>query len=98
MNIDTLAYFVHKRILHTPLTAPVIPVQPEPWMDGALCTQADPEMFYPDKGGDPKPAKALCQLCGSRADCLAYALEHNERYGVWGGMTRKERQRIRRAA
>ena len=70
----------------------------EPWVHGALCTQVDPEMFYPNKHdrGVAYDAKRVCQQCPVIAECLEYALARNEEHGVWGGTTRKERQQIRR--
>lgn len=66
----------------------------EEWLDGALCAQTDPEVFFPDKGGSVQQAKAVCGRCTVRAECLAYALEHDERYGVFGGMSVREREKI----
>jgi WhiB family redox-sensing transcriptional regulator len=67
---------------------------PEDWTELALCSQIDPELFYPDKGGDTKPAKRICADCEVRAECLAYALQHGERFGVWGGLSERERRRL----
>lgn len=68
----------------------------EPWMADALCAQTDPEAFFPEKGGSSRAAKKVCAECPVRAECLAYALEHGERYGVWGGMSERDRVRLRR--
>lgn len=64
------------------------------WMDGAPCQQVDPEDFYPEKGGSPAAAKKVCAGCGVKDVCLAWALERNERYGVWGGLSERERRRL----
>lgn len=75
------------------------PPTPEPWMDSALCTQADPDMFFPEgQGASAAEAKRLCALCPVRSECLTYAFDHRERYGVWGGLTDKQRRRLRRGA
>lgn len=66
----------------------------EPWMDGAVCAQTDPESFYPEKGGSTKEAKRVCLFCDVRAECLQYALTHNERWGVWGGHSERERRKL----
>jgi hypothetical protein len=58
-----------------------------------LCAQTDPEAFFPDNGGPTKAAKRICQGCEVRVQCLAYALKHRERYGVWGGLSERERRR-----
>lgn len=67
------------------------------WARDALCAEIDPELFYPDKGGTSRPAKEVCSACSVTAECLAYALEVDDRYGVWGGLTVLERRRLRRA-
>lgn len=64
------------------------------WMDGALCAQVDPESFFPDKGGATREIKAICRGCDVRTQCLQYALEHHERFGIWGGLSVSERERL----
>lgn len=65
------------------------------WMADALCAQTDPEAFFPDKGGSTFDAKQICTACDVRAECLAYALQHDERFGVWGGLSERQRHRLR---
>jgi WhiB family redox-sensing transcriptional regulator len=69
------------------------------WQERALCAQTDPEAFFPDKGGGTRTAKRICRRCEVKADCLEYALAHNERFGVWGGLSERERaaMELRRA-
>ena len=65
----------------------------------ALCAQTDPEAFFPGPDSywtTPRYAKEICGRCPVKLDCLAWALENNEREGVWGGTTPKERQRLRK--
>ncbi|WP_288815155.1 WhiB family transcriptional regulator, partial [uncultured Varibaculum sp.] len=62
----------------------------------ALCAQTDPEAFFPEKGGSTREAKAVCELCEVRDECLSYALENDERFGIWGGLSERERRRLRR--
>jgi WhiB family transcriptional regulator, redox-sensing transcriptional regulator len=69
---------------------------PQEWADSALCAQTDPEVFFPEKGGITRPAKRICLGCPVRQECLDYALEHNERFGIWGGHSERERRRILR--
>ncbi|MGW4467503.1 WhiB family transcriptional regulator [Micromonospora sp. NPDC004704] len=69
--------------------------QPE-WQQDALCAQTDPEAFYPDKGGNPSPAKQVCAGCQVRGECLEYALTRGERFGVWGGLSERERRELQR--
>ena len=68
------------------------------WQDRALCAQTDPEAFFPEKGGSTREAKRVCRSCEVRAECLEYALEHDERFGIWGGMSERERRRLKREA
>jgi WhiB family redox-sensing transcriptional regulator len=68
------------------------------WQDRALCAETDPESFFPEKGGSTREAKRVCLGCEVRAECLEYALAHDERFGIWGGMSERERRRLRRQA
>jgi WhiB family transcriptional regulator, redox-sensing transcriptional regulator len=68
------------------------------WQDRALCAQTDPEAFFPEKGGSTREAKRVCRSCEVRAECLDYALEHDERFGIWGGLSERERRRLKRQA
>ncbi|HHT41125.1 MAG TPA: WhiB family transcriptional regulator [Actinomyces sp.] len=71
---------------------------PLAWQERALCAQTDPEAFFPEKGGSTREAKAVCASCEVRAQCLEYALENDERFGIWGGMSERERRRYKRRA
>ena len=71
---------------------------PLAWQQHALCAQTDPEAFFPEKGGSTREAKAVCQACQVREECLEYALANDERFGIWGGMSERERRRLRRMA
>lgn len=68
------------------------------WYAGALCAQTDPEAFYPKKGGNVAVAKKVCAVCPVRAQCLEWALDTVELWGVWGGTTRLERRKLRKEA
>ncbi len=65
------------------------------WRESAVCAQTDPEMWFPDKGGSIRLAKRICASCPVTAPCLAYALDHGERFGVWGGLSERERRLLR---
>ena len=65
------------------------------WQDRALCAQTDPEAFFPEKGGSTREAKKVCLTCDVRQECLEYALAHDERFGIWGGLSERERRRGR---
>ena len=68
----------------------------EQWQERALCAQTDPEAFFPEKGGSTREAKKICQGCEVRSECLEYALAHDERFGIWGGLSERERRRLKR--
>ena len=66
------------------------------WHERALCAQTDPEAFFPEKGGSTREAKKVCVSCEVRAECLEYALENDERFGIWGGLSERERRKLKR--
>ncbi|MFD3955527.1 MULTISPECIES: WhiB family transcriptional regulator [Streptomyces] len=66
------------------------------WQESALCAQTGPEFFFPAPGSSTREAKQLCGACEGRVACLEYALANDERFGVWGGLSEKERERLRR--
>jgi hypothetical protein len=68
----------------------------EEWQSKGTCAQTDPEAFYPEKGGSTREAKRICYGCEVRDKCLEYAIEHDERFGVWGGLSERERRRAAR--
>jgi WhiB family redox-sensing transcriptional regulator len=72
--------------------------EPESWQERALCAETDPESFFPEKGGSTREAKRICSGCEVRAECLEYALAHDERFGIWGGLSERERRRLKRAS
>lgn len=68
------------------------------WQEQALCAQTDPEAFFPEKGGSTREAKRVCASCDVRAECLEYALGNDERFGIWGGLSERERRKLKRRA
>jgi len=66
------------------------------WQERALCAQTDPEAFFPEKGGSTRDAKKVCVGCDVRSECLEYALEHDERFGIWGGLSERERRKFKK--
>ena len=66
------------------------------WQERALCAQTDPEAFFPEKGGSTREAKKVCARCEVRAECLEYALAHDERFGIWGGLSERERRKLKK--
>jgi WhiB family redox-sensing transcriptional regulator len=69
-----------------------------PWASEAKCLNADPDVFFPEKGGSTREAKRICAECPVRVECLEYALEEDERFGIWGGMSERERRKLKRLA
>jgi len=67
------------------------------WLDQAACLEVGTEFHFPEKGGSAREAKLLCRGCEVRERCLEYALEHSEA-GIWGGMSERERRRLKRGA
>ena len=68
------------------------------WQERALCAETDPEAFFPEKGGSTREAKRVCTGCEVKGECLEYALAHDERFGIWGGLSERERRRLKRRA
>ena len=68
------------------------------WQADALCAQTDPEAFFPEKGGSTRDAKRICTTCDVRDQCLEYALQNDERFGIWGGLSERERRKLKRRA
>ncbi len=68
------------------------------WQADALCAQTDPEAFFPEKGGSTRDAKRICTSCEVRSQCLEYALQNDERFGIWGGLSERERRKLKRRA
>ena len=68
------------------------------WQERGLCAQTDPEAFFPEKGGSTREAKKVCLTCDVRQDCLEYALANDERFGIWGGLSERERRKLKKKA
>ena len=68
----------------------------EDWYERALCPQTDPDAFFPEKGGSTKEAKKICLGCPVKQQCLQWALDNDERFGIWGGLSERERRRLKR--
>ena len=71
---------------------------PLAWQSDSLCAQTDPEAFFPEKGGSTRDAKKICSSCEVRTLCLEYALQNDERFGIWGGLSERERRKLRKRA
>ncbi len=67
------------------------------WQSRSNCMGVDPDLFFPERGASTREAKEVCRGCVVRDECLEYALENGEKFGIWGGMSERERRRLRRA-
>jgi WhiB family redox-sensing transcriptional regulator len=85
----------HLSVVPDFIDAPLTPDDPL-WQEKALCAQTDPEAFFPEKGGSTREAKRICLGCEVRDACLEYALANDERFGIWGGLSERERRRLKR--
>lgn len=81
-----------------PIRLPLADPEELEWQGRALCAQTDPEAFFPEKGGSTREAKRVCLACEVRVECLEYALANDERFGIWGGLSERERRRLKKQA
>src|SRR4051794_2356425 len=65
------------------------------WSARAACRGADPDTLFV-QGAAQNRAKAICMSCVVRTECLADALDNRIEFGVWGGMTERERRALLR--
>ncbi|MFD5661536.1 WhiB family transcriptional regulator [Streptomyces hirsutus] len=68
------------------------------WQEEALCAQTGGDFFFPEPGSSVRDAKRICGLCPIRVTCLDYAMTNDMRFGVWGGLSEKERLDLRRTS
>ena len=66
------------------------------WQELGICNQTDPDLFFPEKGGTPRPAQRICAHCEVKPQCLEYALANDEAFGVWGGLSERERRALKK--
>ena len=67
------------------------------WQSRANCMGVDPELFFPERGASTREAKEVCRGCVVRTECLEYALANGEKFGIWGGLSERERRKVRRS-
>jgi WhiB family redox-sensing transcriptional regulator len=65
------------------------------WRVLAACRGLDPELFFIERGESTTTAKAICRGCAVREECLEVAVVRPEKFGIWGGMSERERRKIR---
>ena len=66
------------------------------WQDNANCKGANANLFFPERGASTRTAKGICRECQVRGACLEFAITTGEKFGIWGGLSERERRRIRR--
>lgn len=65
------------------------------WMVEGTCTTTDPEMFFSQQAPEIRAAVKICSECPVRVLCANYAINTNQEYGVWGGLTEVDRKQLR---
>lgn len=78
---------------HDPILRPDL--HPE-WREQAACATVDSDLFFPHDGTGVRVAQAICAGCPVKGACLAYALDAGERFGIWGGVSEKQRWNMMR--
>jgi WhiB family redox-sensing transcriptional regulator len=73
------------------------------WQEDAACRAYDNVVFFGDEGESElekqareSRAKVVCRSCPVQEACLEFAMETNQKYGIWGGLTDKERASLKR--
>ena len=66
------------------------------WQDYANCRGADADLFFPERGASTRKAKGICAACQVQVDCLEFAVTKSEKFGIWGGLSERERRKIRK--
>jgi hypothetical protein len=78
--------------------AKVWEVQDKGWLVHAACNGMNPDIWFPEKGNtrDADLAKEICLACPVKDDCLADAMIRGEEFGIWGGVSQRGREQLRR--
>lgn len=79
-----------------PTLVPDTSLEETAWQELARCAEVDPEIFFPERGGTAREAKKVCRRCEVRAACLEWAIQTDQRFGVAGGMSERERRKLHR--
>ena len=95
--ISSLAEIIVNDFSDSVLRMLAVPISDErPWVVFSSCRDADPDLFFPTTREETQQALAICASCPVRPECLEYALEARERFGIWGGVTEKRRKGLQR--
>ena len=85
------------KLVETTAKQPEMEDDGQAWQALANCLGVDPDLFFPERGASTREAKEVCRACVVREECLEYAIVNGEKFGIWGGMSERERRRVRRA-
>lgn len=66
------------------------------WKFEGACLGIDQDIFFPERGASTRLAKAVCRRCEVQEECLEYAVNNGEKFGIWGGLSERERRGIRK--
>ena len=66
------------------------------WKLQGACRGLDADIFFPDRGASTRLAKTVCRRCDVQEECLEYAVNNREKFGIWGGLSERERRAIRK--
>ena len=66
------------------------------WTEEANCKGADADLFFPERGASTRKAEAICRACTVQDECLEYAVQNSEKFGIWGGLSERVRRRVKR--
>ena len=66
------------------------------WTLKAACYGCKTDLWFPERGEDPRPARRICAGCVVRQECLDYAIRNDIKFGIWGGLGERERRQVRR--
>lgn len=65
------------------------------WQARAACRGVGPATFFVERGQSVAEAHALCGRCPVTAECLEFAVANNEKFGIWGDVSERQRRRLR---
>lgn len=66
------------------------------WREQAACKGMDPNIFFPVRGQDSRPAKKVCSTCPVKSECFEYGYLYGDKNGIWGGVAERQMRIIRR--
>lgn len=78
----------------SPFTGIELDADDEIWRADGVCAEVDPDLWFPDVVDTSRVAKRICAGCPVTDECLQWAITHDERFGVWGGLSVSERDRL----